>query len=802
MRYLLCLASLFLATSTSLFSQSAQTTVTIVDYKTGKGIPYPTVQALDANKKEIGFKIGDKDGVVSVSSSVAKSIVYLLIAEKSHKSMYVKYTSSVKKITLPIADNMSYGYQNFQKKDSIAWGLLSASIAYKDKNKHKDIEKEIPLGEAISAPASGTYSISPAPASGAAYTTTPSGDSWSASPATVSSTLKKAEGKSKGKSKEIAKPKMVSPSLPIKKASERVADPSMDYSDRSGASVKKAVKRETIKSKAPSPYDVAKGATHTVTTGTKEEKAPAREVGKISYDGEVVTTMITNPVAGDEDKKSTMAPDTRLDESVVDPSAGKAGLLTAAEVYDFNKWKQWQQEVLPTFSAYQSRWKLNTTERYVLQVLNKDNNAVIGASITLLNGTTPIWSAITDNTGKAELFEGYLDSKEKATSIRVNYKNKDYTITTLYPYSKGILNIQLPVDCEVPTLVQVAFVVDATGSMGDEINYLKAEMTNLINGITSIDAKTTVQTQALFYKDNGDDYVVRSSTMTSDLKQTAMYIQNQQAGGGGDFPEAIDEAMASITQSTEWSDEARTKIVFIILDAPPHGNSEQIQRIQKATTEAAKKGIRLVPIVCSGLDKEAEYILRNMALATNGTYITLTDHSGIGGGHITPSTDKVSVSLLTDVVNQVLYRFIYVPACGEKPKDIVKEYFSNVKVIDNVVINPNWIDIKDEVVTIFHTIEDTTKTTTNRRPEDPIPTIKQSLFKYYPNPTDGLLNVEITGEAKTLYLLDINGKLLQEYSFNNSTMMQLNLTNYASGTYLLSAAINDQLISGVVVLQR
>ena len=50
--------------------------------------------------------------------------------------------------------------------------------------------------------------------------------------------------------------------------------------------------------------------------------------------------------------------------------------------------------------------------------------------------------------------------------------------------------------------------------------------------------------------------------------------------------------------------------------------------------------------------------------------------------------------------------------------------------------------------------------------------------------------------------MDINGKLLQEYSFNNSTMMQLNLTNYASGTYLLSAAINDQLISGVVVLQR
>ena len=40
------------------------------------------------------------------------------------------------------------------------------------------------------------------------------------------------------------------------------------------------------------------------------------------------------------------------------------------------------------------------------------------------------------------------------------------------PFSQGINHIQLNRSCAASNKVEIAFVVDATGSMGDEIEYL------------------------------------------------------------------------------------------------------------------------------------------------------------------------------------------------------------------------------------------------------------------------------------------------------------------------------------------
>ena len=68
----------------------------------------------------------------------------------------------------------------------------------------------------------------------------------------------------------------------------------------------------------------------------------------------------------------------------------------------------------------------------------------------------------------------------------------------------------------------------------------------------------------------------------------------------------------------------------------------------------AQKGIKLIPVVASGIDKETEFLMRYTAIATNGTYVFITNHSGIGNDHLEPTVGEYEVELL----NKLLVRLI------------------------------------------------------------------------------------------------------------------------------------------------
>jgi len=46
-----------------------------------------------------------------------------------------------------------------------------------------------------------------------------------------------------------------------------------------------------------------------------------------------------------------------------------------------------------------------------------------------------------------------------------------------------------------------------------------------------------------------------------------------------------------------WSKNARARLMFLILDAPPHSDKENIDRINSAILKASQKGIRVIPLV-------------------------------------------------------------------------------------------------------------------------------------------------------------------------------------------------------------
>ena len=107
-------------------------------------------------------------------------------------------------------------------------------------------------------------------------------------------------------------------------------------------------------------------------------------------------------------------------------------------------------------------------------------------------------------------------------------------------------------------------------------------------------------------------------------------------------------------QDLSWDSKARTHLAFLVLDAPAHHESAIIRSLQQSVETCAKLGIKLIPVAASGVDKNTEFMLRFFANATGGTYVFLTDDSGVGGSHIAPSVGDYKVEQL----NNLLIRLI------------------------------------------------------------------------------------------------------------------------------------------------
>jgi len=192
--------------------------------------------------------------------------------------------------------------------------------------------------------------------------------------------------------------------------------------------------------------------------------------------------------------------------------------------------------------------------------------------------------------------------------------------------------------------------IDTTGSMGDEISFLNSELRSILDEIRSSHPGLDIRLGLVAYKDEGDDYVTRTAPFTSDLRKMQAQFVELGASGGGDYPEAMDQALGRAV-ALDWRDDA-VKSLLLVADAPPH--DQNIGRTWAAAEAARGKRIQIVPIAASGVAGTAEYVMRAMAAATQSRYIFLTDDSGVGNPHAPPAVDCYLVTKLNALVRRVL----------------------------------------------------------------------------------------------------------------------------------------------------
>lgn len=393
-------------------------------------------------------------------------------------------------------------------------------------------------------------------------------------------------------------------------------------------------------------------------------------------------------------------------------NSARAGLLTAGEVNDFAKWTLWDSIALGSHAKFVPKWGLHLTQRFTVQLTNQKGYPLANRYIALTDsrGTT-LFQARTDNTGKAELW-GSLTRKQAQDGLYVTAEGQRVQAR---PYSEGLIRIVTDEPCGAQDEADVLFVIDATGSMGDELRYLCAEMKDVIRRSQGAVEGLKIRTGALVYRDHGDDYLTRISRLTSDINLTQQFLDRQHANGGGDFEEAVPEALKAALNVADWNDEARARILFLVLDAPCHDDSATIQMLHEQVRNAAAMGVRIVPVVCSGLDKSGELLMREIALTTNGTSFFLTDDSGIGGEHLKPTTDSLKVEHLNDMLVRTIVEFTTMPNCEpgvaeEEQQDEEGQFVPNPFKAEDLAANPDLphgpttlylIDVSGKLLTIL-----------------------------------------------------------------------------------------------------
>lgn len=486
-----------------------------------------------------------------------------------------------------------------------------------------------------------------------------------------------------------------------------------------------------------------------------------------------------------------------------------AGTLTAGELNDFAKWNLWQDLSKSELNVYTKNWKISPNRRVSVLVTNTEEYPVVNAKVSIKKGDDLIWTAHTDNTGRAELWISLMQEVKlnmEDVSLHIDADAEHFEVKDLVEMSTGINHVALPLGCNAPYQMDIAFVVDATGSMGDEINYLKAELKDVINSVQKDNAQLQINLGSVFYKDVTDEYVTRMSPLSDNIETTVNFIAEQYASGGGDFPEAVDSAVSHAVNGFDWSESARARLMFLILDAPPHNDAESVNRIKAATEKAAAKGIRIIPVVGSGIDKSTEYLMRSMALATNGSYVFLTDHSGVGGSHIKPSTDEYEVTYLNGLLKEVISRYTDVVECHEDPKTPKDLASTNRNVIDHVITNEGKLGLDKEEKTVIKNKVILANGEAVKPAEKPDNHFKETLTEkgvaVYPNPTLGPANIQFKQKVEEIFLADANGKFLRRYNTQNLDYFTIDISEFPGGTYFVAYMDNDQLKSEKLILRK
>lgn len=327
----------------------------------------------------------------------------------------------------------------------------------------------------------------------------------------------------------------------------------------------------------------------------------------------------------------------------------QSGLLTAGEHDDLLNPELYSQYVRNSDLGQKARDLPYLDTERLLTIEVKDSRGqpmpFVPVVVECANGKSITLKTMAD--GRAVFFPGFdrLGSRVNVRAGLARWKRVDVSETG--SQTVGFLVGGQP---EKVRKLDLALVVDVTGSMSDELRYLQSELTAIVDALNRRHRDLDIRVGFSFYRDKGDAFVTRTFALDDDIGAAKARLAQQRASGGGDYEEAMQDALIRAA-NLDWRDDA-VKSLLLVADAPPH--DQDIELTWRASEHLRAERVHIVPVGASGVADMAEYLMRAMAASTQSRYTFLTDDSGIGNPHAPPAIDCYLVTKLDDLLRRVI----------------------------------------------------------------------------------------------------------------------------------------------------
>jgi Mg-chelatase subunit ChlD len=264
-------------------------------------------------------------------------------------------------------------------------------------------------------------------------------------------------------------------------------------------------------------------------------------------------------------------------------------------------------------------------DRYLLEVKDSRGRAVGDAEVAVRATSGAAMWARTDTGGHAWLHPDAFDPTGAAEYEVLVRKDGREAASRLARGQRSSVEVRL--DGAPPPArarLDLVFLIDATGSMADEIDKLKVSLRAITSEVARLPSRPDICLGLVAYRDRGDAFLVRSHDFSNDvgafLQQALLPLQ---ARGGGDYPEAMNEGLHEAVHQLSWRGSGTTRLLVLLADAPPHLDYGA-PHYDDDMLAALGKGIKVFSVGASGLDSQGEFIQRQIAQYTGGKFVFLT----------------------------------------------------------------------------------------------------------------------------------------------------------------------------------
>jgi Mg-chelatase subunit ChlD len=408
-----------------------------------------------------------------------------------------------------------------------------------------------------------------------------------------------------------------SASVPATTAAGRAGAP--DYSDSDGGSVK-AGEATTTAAKAAAATTGAPAAADK-STGAYDSAAPAS----------TVASRKTTPDPAPQQQPSLRA-------GSVDDNNDLAGYLT------YNRRITNEGTRLRPFDP---------TGRMVVTVTQSDGRPASGAAVKISSSDGEIVTMHATANGTIRFFPRAYRSSQGPYTFNVG--------GTKTSVNEGEnLTVKLSNTTNASNQLDVMFVIDATGSMGDEISRLKSSIDSVARRINALEGQPDLRLAMTVFRDEGDAFVTQQTDFTSDSAAFRNALAKVQAGGGGDVPEAVDEALDEALAKASWrAAGSATQLVFMVGDAGPHVERQVRRGYNDSAIDAANRGIKVFPVASSNSNDLAESVFRQIAVTTGARFVFLSyGANGSGGTATGEATDITKADYQELALDDLIVRLV------------------------------------------------------------------------------------------------------------------------------------------------